>query len=231
MSKEARIHKLLAASPVGEDIEKMSFETIDRETSGHGFTREQWEVVRRVIHTTGDISISGAVRFSKNAIVAGISALSTGEPIYVDTNMCRSGLSTGRLRKVSETYQPADIHCFIADEDVARTATTRKLPRSVVAATKAKSLLTAGGIALFGNAPTGLLELNRLIIEEDVKPSLVIGAPVGFVNVIESKTELTSLDVPHIILEGRRGGSPIAVAILHALCTLAAGRKEKEETS
>ena len=93
------------------------------------------------------------------------------------------------------------------------------------AARKAGPLFKKGGIAVFGNAPTGLLEVNRMIIEEGIRPALVTGVPVGFVNVVESKEELMELDIPHIVLKGRRGGSPIAVAIIHALCTLADRRK------
>lgn len=224
MTKQARIHKLLADSPVGEDIERMSFETIDREASGHGFTPDQWEIARRMIHTTGDVSIMENVRFSGDAVEAGAAALGAGKPIYVDANMSRSGLSIARLRSASASYSRDDVYCHVADADVARDAADLKLPRSVAAVRKAKQHFAGGGIAVFGNAPTGLLELNRMIIEEGIKPSLVIGVPVGFVNVVESKAELMELDVPYIVLEGRRGGSPIAVAILHALCTVAGKR-------
>ncbi len=230
MTKKARIHELLADSPVGEDIENSSFATIDREAAGHGFHPDQWEIVRRIIHTTGDVSIRESVRISDAAVDAGVAALLSGKPIYVDTNMIRSGLSIPRLRSVSGSYGRDDIYCHVSDKDVAGNAATLKLPRSVAAVRKAKPLFLEGGIAVFGNAPTGLLELSRMIIEEEVKPALVIGVPVGFVNVVESKAELIALDVPHIVLEGRRGGSPIAVAILHALCTVAAGRKGKENT-
>ena len=228
MTKQARIHKLLADSPVGEDIERMSFATIDREAPDHGFNPGQWEVVRRMIHTTGDVPILEKVRLSDDAVDAGVAALTAGKPIYVDANMSKSGLSLSRLRSACGSYEQNDIHCHVADADVAKNAATLKLPRSVAAVRKAKPLFIEGGIAVFGNAPTGLLEMSRMIIEEGVKPALVIGVPVGFVNVVESKAELLELEVPHIVLEGRRGGSPIAVSILHALCTVAAGRKEKE---
>lgn len=228
MTEQARIHKLLAMSPVGEDIEKMSFETIDREASDHGFTPDEWEIVRRMIHTTGDVSIRKNVRFSSDAVDSGIAALSAGRPIYVDANMSKSGISIPRLRGAFASYDLKDIHCFVADADVERDAAVLSLPRSVAAVRKAKHFLEEGGIAVFGNAPTGLLELNRMIIEEGVKPALVIGVPVGFVNVEESKEELKDLEIPHIVLEGRRGGSPVAVAVIHALCTLAVGRRGKE---
>jgi precorrin isomerase len=212
---------------VGEDIERRSFETIDREAAGHRFAPGEWEVVRRMIHTTGDVSIMENVRFSEDAVAAGVAAFGSGKPIYVDANMSRSGISVPRLRSAHESYRRDDVYCHVADADVARDAACHKLPRSVAAVRKAKDLFASGSIAVFGNAPTGLLELNRMIIEEGVKPSLVIGVPVGFVNVTESKSELLGLDVPHIVLEGRRGGSPIAVAIIHALCTLCAERKKQ----
>jgi precorrin isomerase len=228
MTEPARIHKLLADSPVGEDIEAMSFSTIDREAAANAFTPDQWEIVRRMIHTTGDVSLGENVRFSDDAVDAGVEALCAGKPIYVDANMSRAGLSMARLRSAFETYSRDDIHCHVSDADVAKEAKTLKLPRSVAAVRKAAPLIKAGGIVVFGNAPTGLLEVNRMIIEEGVRPALVIGVPVGFVNVVESKVELMKLGVPYIVSEGRRGGSPIAVSILHALCTVAGKRKEKK---
>jgi precorrin isomerase len=105
------------------------------------------------------------------------------------------------------------------------------LPRSVFAARKATGILH-GGTAVFGNAPAALLELNRMILEEDIRPALVIAMPVGFVHVTESKDEIMSLDIPYITLAGRRGGSAIAVSVIHALCSLAelqpGGRNEGE---
>jgi precorrin isomerase len=102
---------------------------------------------------------------------------------------------------------------------VAQQAADQHLPRSIFAVRKACKMLH-GGIALFGNAPVALMELNRMILEDGVRPALVIAMPVGFVHVIESKAELMSLDVPWIAIPGRRGGSTLAVAALHALCML-----------
>jgi precorrin isomerase len=108
----------------------------------------------------------------------------------------------------------------VADEDVVQQALETGLPRSLFAVRKARSILDKS-IAVFGNAPVALMELSRLIVEEGVKPSLVIAMPVGFVHVVESKDELMSLKIPYIAIAGRRGGSPLAVATLHALCSLA----------
>lgn len=234
MTRKPRIIELLADHQEGSDIEARSFATIDREAPPHAFTPDQWEVVRRIIHTTADLSLIESVRFSDGAVAAGIEALATGRVIYVDSNMIRAGLSLARLQTVNTDYAPDRIHCHIADDEVARAAGRERLPRSVLAIRKARHMLD-GAIAVFGNAPTALLELNRMIIEEGLRPALVIAAPVGFVHVQESKDELMDLGVPYIALAGRRGGSPIGVSIIHALCTLAArsnaARRNPEKTT
>ncbi|MDD5351501.1 MAG: precorrin-8X methylmutase [Chthoniobacteraceae bacterium] len=221
------IHQLLKNPISGPGIEARSFEIIDREAPGRcGFPADQWEIVRRMIHTTGDIGLASLVRFSPDAIASGIAALRRGAAIYADSNMIRSGLSLARLRGVNPGYAPERITCHVADRDVAGEAAAQGLPRSLFAIRKAKPLLH-GGIAVFGNAPVALLELNRMIIEEGIRPALVIGMPVGFVHVVESKEELATLGIPFVGIEGRRGGSTLAVATLHALCTLAT-QSEKE---
>ena len=227
MTRKARIHQILTPPFSGERIEALSFEFIDREAPSNSFSAAEWLVVRRMIHATGDFSIMRSVRFSHNAIKAGVEALRGGGPLYVDSNMIRSGVSPARLRMAYDSYDLSRIACHVADDDVAAEAKRLGLPRSVMAVRKAKLMLD-GSIAVFGNAPTALLELNRLMIEEGVRPALVIAAPVGFVHVDESKEELMELDVPHIVLAGCRGGSPIAVSIIHALCSLAA--EEQPET-
>ena len=216
------IHHLLKNPLSGPDIEDRSFAIIDSEAPDRcGFSVDQWEVVRRLIHTTGDINLAGSVRFSPDAIASGIAALLRGASIYSDSNMIRSGLSLARLRSVNGGYAADRIACHVADADVAKEASANGLPRSLFAIRKAKALLE-GGIVVFGNAPVALLELNRMIVEEGIRPALVVGMPVGFVHVVESKEELASLNVPFIGIEGRRGGSTLAVATVHALCTLAA---------
>lgn len=205
----------------GGAIERRSFEIIDREAPAHNFTADQWQVVRRMIHTTGDFSIMQAVHFSPEALACAADALKSGCPIYVDSRMIQSGLSLERLQTVNPQYLKDRLYCHIADDDVAKEASASGLPRSIFAVRKAKEILS-GGIAVFGNAPAALLELNRMIAEEGIRPALVIAMPVGFVHVEESKNELLSLGVPCIALEGRRGGSPLAVCVIHALCSLAA---------
>jgi precorrin-8X/cobalt-precorrin-8 methylmutase len=220
MTQRALIHDLLENPMTGQAIEDRSFQVIDREAGDHGFTRAEWEVVRRLIHTTADFEVAAVTKFSPDAIDAGKAGLRSGRPIFTDSNMIRSGLSLARLRRVCPEYARESIFCHVADEDVAEQARNSGLPRSLYAVRKARAILE-GGILVFGNAPVALMELNRLIIEEDVHPALVIAMPVGFVHVIESKEELMSLGVPFIAMEGRRGGSPPAVSVVHALCSLA----------
>ena len=214
------IRDFLAAPFNGEEIEARSFAVIDREAPEHPFNPAEWEVVRRMIHTVGDFSIIPDIRFSPGALEAAGSALREGRLIYCDSNMIRSGLSLARLRRVNPDYGPEKIVCYVADEAVARDSQDLGLPRSLLGLRKARPLLE-GAIAVFGNAPIALLELNRMMVEEGLKPALVIGMPVGFVHVVESKQELVTLPVPFIALAGRRGGSPLAVSVIHALCTLA----------
>ena len=219
------IHRFLASPLSGEEIEARSMERIEKEAPSHPFEAEEWQVVRRMIHTTGDFGLIDLVRFSPGAIPHGIEALQSGRSLYVDSRMIQSGLSLKRLQSVYKGYQASDILCHVDDEEVFEKARQKKLPRSFFAVQKAKPILNRG-LVVFGNSPVGLLELNRLIQEEEIRPALVIAMPVGFVHVIESKEELMSLDIPFIALSGRRGGSPLAVSVVHALCAIAAGQRD-----
>ena len=215
------IYDLYDEPMTGEAIEARSFEIIEREVPSRAFTAEQWQVVRRMLHTTADFGLLDQIRFSADAIVAARSALRAGVPIFVDSNMIRSGISLARLRRVCGKYNSESLICHVADDDVAAAARETGLPRSLYAVRKAKPSLQ-GGIAVFGNAPVALMELSRFIMEESIRPAFVIAMPVGFVHVTESKNEFMSLGVPYVAVAGRRGGSPLAVSALHALCTLAA---------
>jgi precorrin-8X/cobalt-precorrin-8 methylmutase len=210
----------LDAPMSGPEIEARSMEIIDREAPAHPFRPDEWQVVRRMIHTVGDFGIIEAVRFSPDAVAAGIRALQGCRSIFTDANMIRTGISLARLRGVCGFYRRESVICHVADEDVARKARRSGLPRSLHAVQKAKPLLD-GAIAVIGNAPVALMEISRMIIEEGLRPSLVVALPVGFVHVVESKEELMSLPVPFIATAGRRGGSPLAVSVIHALCGLA----------
>lgn len=220
-SPKPLVYQLYQCPMSGDDIERKSFEIIDREVGPGKFPAKKWEVIRRIIHTTADCEIAKDVCFSQNAIESGIKALKKASKIYVDSNMIRSGLSMARLKSVNQSYSSDAIYCHVADADVADAARSDGLPRSLHAMKKAFSMVE-GSIVAIGNAPVALMELNRMIIEGAAKPALVIGAPVGFVHVTESKNELMSLPVDYITIRGRRGGSPLAVSIIHALCGLAA---------
>lgn len=213
------IHKLLEDPISGQEIEEYSFAVIDAEATGYRHTPDEWQIVRRLIHTSADFAMSDLIRFSTGAIASGCEALRRGKTIYADSNMIRSGLSIARLQGVNPDYTRDSILCHVADEDVAAQARESGLPRSLFAIRKAGKQLD-GGIVLIGNAPVALLELNRMFVEENIRPALVIGMPVGFVHVVESKKELVETGLPSIVLTGRRGGSPLAVAALHALCGL-----------
>lgn len=222
------VHNLYDSPMNPEKIESSSFAAIDTEAGEHNFSPEEWIVVRRMIHTTADFALMKDVRFSDDALESASAALIKGCFIYVDSNMIRSGISLQRLKAVWPDYSRERVICHVADEDVARDAAKADLPRSLFAVRKTRKLLD-GGIAVFGNAPVALMELSRMILEEGIRPALVIGMPVGFVHVVESKEELKSLGVPYILLQGRRGGSPIAVSVLHSLCALAVDRRKEAE--
>ncbi len=224
--QQALMRRFMENPLSGNDIERLSFEIIDREAPAHHFSADEWQVVRRMVHTTGDFAVMNEVRFSPDAIFAAVQALKKGKPVYTDTNMVRAGISMARLKRVSSDYSPEKVICYIADGGVTAAAKEQGLPRSLLAVKKAAPMLD-GAIVLFGNAPVGLLELNRMIIEEGVKPALVVAMPVGFVHVEESKEEIMKLGVPFIALAGRRGGSAIAVSVLHALAIIAAGKDKK----
>ena len=221
------IYRFYESPLSGEEIEARSLEIIEKEAPSHSFGPDEWQVVRRMIHTTGDFGLIDAVRFSPGAIQAGIEALQNLSMIYADSRMIKSGLSLPRLRSVHPDYDASRIVCYVQDEEVAEKARRARLPRSLFAIQRAKSILH-GGLAVFGNSPIALLELNRLILEEQIRPALVVAMPVGFVHVIESKEELMSLNIPYIAIVGRRGGSPLAVSVIHALCSIAERRKNKD---
>ncbi len=199
------------------EIEAESFRTIEEECTFHkDMPLEEWRVARRLIHTSADMHIVKELIFQHDAIVSAKSALLSKAPIYCDSNMIKAGLSLARLQVVNPAYTKDDIHCYIADSDVSATAKKLGTTRALCSAEKALPILD-GGIVLIGNAPLALARIARYILEEGVRPALVVGMPVGFVNVVESKELLQSCPVPQIVLQGRRGGSALAVTTLHAI--------------
>jgi precorrin-8X/cobalt-precorrin-8 methylmutase len=202
----------------GQQIEHDSFAIVDAEAGAHDYTPGQWQVVRRIIHATADFEFNGLTRFHPQAISAGVQAVARGAPIVADVEMICVGLSKPRL-----AHFESSTHQFISDMDVIAQAKMENSTRAVQAMRKAHaSGLLDGGIVAIGNAPTALLEVLRLIREQQVRPALIIGMPVGFVSAAESKALLSELvDIPWIIISGRKGGSTLVVATIHAILALA----------
>jgi precorrin-8X/cobalt-precorrin-8 methylmutase len=201
---------------LGRSIEDGSFAIIDAEAGAHDFAPAEWQVVRRVIHATADFEFKSLMRLHPEAVRAGVAALKRGCPIVVDVKMISVGLNEERLAAYG-----CKVHGFISDADVIAEAKAQNSTRAIEAMRKAHRLgLLDGAIVAVGNAPTALLEIVRLAREENARPALVVAVPVGFVSAAESKEAVIDLGVPSIVARGRKGGSPIAVAILHALLLL-----------
>lgn len=220
MSQNIQTEQLTQA---GQQIEHDSFAIVDSEVGNHAYQAAQWQIVRRMIHATADFEFNGLTEFSDSATEAGIAAILAGAPIIADVEMICVGLSKPRL-----SHFGMSVHQFIADEEVIAAAKQVNSTRAVQAMRKARDLgLLEGGIVAIGNAPTALLEVLRMIREENLKPALIIGLPVGFVSAAESKDALATLDsVPWLISRGRKGGSTLVVAAIHALLSLAEERQK-----
>lgn len=202
----------------GQQIEHDSFAIVDQEVGGHNYSAAQWNIVRRMIHATADFEFNGLTKFHPDAVPAGLNAIQLGANIVADVEMICVGLSKPRLNHFGVTT-----HHFISDADVITQAKAENSTRAVQAMRKAQRLgLLDNSIVAVGNAPTALLEVLRMIKEEGVRPALIVGMPVGFVSAAESK-EATALlqDIPWVITDGRKGGSTLVVAAIHALLALA----------
>ncbi len=201
---------------LGRRIEDDSFAIIDAEAGAHDFAPPEWQVVRRVIHATADFEFKELMRFSPGAVEEGVRALRGGCPIVADVKMILAGLNEDRLAAYG-----CRSHCFISDAEVIAAAKEAGSTRAIEAMRKAhREGLLEGALVTVGNAPTALLEIARLVREAGARPALVLGVPVGFVSAAESKEALIAADVPSIVARGRKGGSTIAVAIVHALLVL-----------
>lgn len=193
------------------DIEKRSFEIITELLGDRKLEPENELVIKRVIHTTADFDYADNLAFSPGAVAKGIEALKNGCHIVTDTTMALSGINKTVLGKLG-----GQVHCYIADPDVAEEAKARGITRSTVSMEKAAKL-DKPCIFAIGNAPTALIALHDLMAAGKLKPALIIGVPVGFVNVVESKELIMSDDVPYIVGKGRKGGSNVAAAICNAM--------------
>lgn len=207
------------------DIEKRSMELISREMKTVP-PKYHAPVIRRVIHTTADFEFEQTLVFSGNAVTSALTALcaarSSAESdilssvtIVTDTNMALSGINKGALSRLN-----CRAVCYMADPAVAEDAERRGVTRAAVSMEKAAEL-KGPLIFAIGNAPTALLRLKELIDADAVRPELVVGVPVGFVNVVESKELIMESDVPYIVARGRKGGSTVAAAICNALLYMA----------
>ena len=193
------------------DIEERSMEIIGQELGERVFPADQLPVIKRVIHTSADFDYADNLVFSAGAVEQGIAAIKGGCTIVTDTQMAFSGVN----KRVLEKFGGKAV-CFMSDPDVAAEARQRGETRATVSMERAAAL--EGPVILaVGNAPTALVRACQLMDEGKFRPALVIGVPVGFVNVVESKELLLTMDVPHIVARGRKGGSNVAAAICNAL--------------
>ena len=209
----------------GRAIEHDSFAIIDAEAGPHDYTAEQWPLVRRMIHANADFEFNGLTAFHPQAMQAGLAAvLKGGTPIVADVEMICVGLSKPRLKHFGMTT-----HHYISDDDVIEQAKAEETTRAVQAMRKAhRAGKLDGAIVGIGNAPTALIEVIRLIREEGAKPALIVGMPVGFVSAAESKDLLMTVDdIPWVAIKGRKGGSTLVVAAIHALLGLAEAEQNK----
>jgi precorrin-8X/cobalt-precorrin-8 methylmutase len=190
---------------------EQSFAVIDKEIGEHNFSPAEYAIARRVIHTTADFEFAELIRFSEDAIASGIKALQHQTPIITDVGMVKQGVAG----MVAKTFGNPLI------------AAVEQAPVALPGKTRTETGLMQcfekfpDAIFVIGNAPTALLALCAQLPASSVQPALVIGAPVGFISVIESKEALAQTRVPQIRVEGRKGGSPVAAAILNALIVLA----------
>ncbi len=193
------------------EIEKRSFEIITEELGDRILDPEKAPIIKRVIHTTADFEYADSLYFSPGVVEKAKDALRNGARIFTDTQMAKAGINKRTLSKLAAT-----VDCYIADEDVIAAAKSGNSTRSAAAVDKA-SREKGNLIFAIGNAPTALIRLRELMDEGKIMPSLIIGVPVGFVNVVPAKELIIESGVPCIVARGRKGGSNVAAAIINAL--------------
>ena len=192
------------------EIEKESFRIITEELGDRTLDSEQAPILKRVIHTTADFDYADNLYFSPNAVALAKEAIRGGATVVTDTQMALSGINKKTLARFG-----GEVKCFMSDEDVAAAAKAQGVTRARISMDKGAAL---GENVIFavGNAPTALIRLRELI-DSGYRPKLIIGVPVGFVNVVPSKELIIETDVPCIVARGRKGGSNVAAAIVNAL--------------
>lgn len=197
-----------------KEIEQKSFEILSQKLGDKKFPPLHEPIIKRVIHTTADLEYADLLKIKTGAVESGLQAIKEGSNIVTDTKMVEAGINKKVLLK-----HGGEVHCFIDEEDVARQALKEGITRAAFNIQKA-SLDSRNRIFAIGNSPTALIALVELIQQKKVRPALVVGVPVGFVNVVESKKLLQESDVPYILSEGQKGGSNVAAAIINAILYL-----------
>ena len=205
------IEKLEQVLP--KEIEKRSFQIIGQELLEKGIVleKEKEKVIKRAIHTSADFEYADSLCFSKEAVALGKQAIAEGVSILTDTQMAKAGINKKLLAEFG-----GEVHCFMSDEDVAKIASQNGTTRATASMDKAVEM-DKDLIYVVGNAPTALVRIYEHIKAGRLHPRLIIGVPVGFVNVEVAKEMIMTLDVPYIIARGRKGGSNVAAAICNAL--------------
>ena len=196
------------------DIEKESMRLIEEELGDTpALTEPQRMILKRVIHTTADFDYKENLKFSEHAVEQGLQALKEHAVIVTDTNMAKAGISKPALAKLG-----CELHCFMADEDIAQKAKEQGVTRASLSMQKAAALFADRPLIFaIGNAPTALVSLYEMQQAGQLHASLIIAAAVGFVNVTQSKQLIMQMDIPYITADGRKGGSNVAAAICNAL--------------
>lgn len=195
------------------EIERRSFELIGAELTV-ALPEQEAPIIKRVIHTTADFDYAKTLCFSPQVVPQALDALRQGAKIVTDTNMAKAGINQKKLKQWGGA-----VHCFIAEEEVAGMAAQKGTTRAAASMEKAASL-QGPLIFAIGNAPTALIRLLELTSIGKIRPAVIIGVPVGFVNVTAAKEMLMNSDVPYIVSKGRKGGSNVAAAICNALLYL-----------
>ena len=196
------------------EIEKRSFEIITQELGERTFKDQQEMIVKRCIHTSADFEYADNLCFSEHAVQKAMDAIKRGACIVTDTQMAKAGINKKALARYG-----GEVYCFMSNEDVAQAAKNNGTTRATACIDKAAQLEKPVIFAV-GNAPTALIRLYELIQDKKIKPELIIGVPVGFVNVVQSKELIMETDVQYIVARGRKGGSNIAACICNALLYL-----------
>ena len=196
-------------------IENRSMELIAPHLVELGLDEAATKVYSRLIHASGDVGYAPIIRVHPEAIAVAMDALRKGAHIYTDVEMVRTGINKKKLASFG-----GEVHCLVADPDVAVRAKQEGITRSMIAMRQFGKDLN-GSIVAIGNAPTALFEVLRMVREEGIRPACIVGIPVGFVGAAESKAELAANGiVPYITVEGTKGGSPIAAAAVNAMMYL-----------